>query len=245
MRRLFPVPADDVDPAAEVASEQRVGPGRPWVALNMITSIDGATAIGGRSGGLGGAADRALFAALRSVADFVLVAAGTVRAEDYGPPRVSEPVAAARVARGQTERPRLAVVTRTANLDPDASLFDDDPPPVILTSREAPPSAIARLEPCAEVVVAGTARVDLARALDELAVRGAHVVVCEGGPSLNGQLVELDLIDEVNLSISPVLAAGDSSRMTRGATPDRTPSFVLARLLEADDMLFARYRRPR
>jgi hypothetical protein len=87
MRRLFPSPLDPVDPAEVYGDPPRTGPGgRPGVRLNMIASVDGATTIDGVSGGLGGAADHDLFALLRSLADVVLVAAGTPGPRATGPP---------------------------------------------------------------------------------------------------------------------------------------------------------------
>jgi hypothetical protein len=94
MRRLFPDPLDPVDPGDVYGDPPRTGPGgRPGVRLNMIASVDGATTVARVSGGLGGGADHDLFGLLRSLADVVLVAAGTARAEGYGPSRV--PVAVA------------------------------------------------------------------------------------------------------------------------------------------------------
>src|ERR1043165_7544267 len=84
VRQLFPVPGGSVEPL-DVYRDLPVVDGRPAVRLNMIASVDGSTAVDGLSGGLGGPADRKVFAALRSLADVVLVAAGTVRAENYGP----------------------------------------------------------------------------------------------------------------------------------------------------------------
>ena len=87
MRQLFPETIEAIEPLAVYRDLPVVG-GRPAVRLNMISSVDGATAVEGRSGGLGGPADRKVFAALRSLADVILVAAGTVRTENYGPANV-------------------------------------------------------------------------------------------------------------------------------------------------------------
>jgi riboflavin biosynthesis pyrimidine reductase len=107
MRQLFPSPVDPVDPADVYGDPPRTGPGgRPGVRLNMIASVDGATTVAGVSGGLGGGADHELSALLRSLADVVLVAAGTVRAEGYGPSRVP-----------------VAVVTRSCRLDWESPFF--------------------------------------------------------------------------------------------------------------------------
>jgi len=121
MRQLLPFPCDPVDPAAVYGDLPPAGT-RPTVRLNMIASIDGATTVAGVSGGLGGPADHALFAVLRSQADVVLVAAGTVRAEHYGPSAVP-----------------VAVLSRSGRLDWDAPFFTAAiTPPIVVTVAEAP-----------------------------------------------------------------------------------------------------------
>jgi hypothetical protein len=132
MRQLFPSPVDPVDPADVYGDPPRAGPGgRPGVRLNMIASVDGATTVAGVSGGLGGGADHELFALLRSLADVVLVAAGTVRAEGYGPSRVP-----------------VAVVTRSCRLDWESPFFTAPVArPIVVTVAGAPPDALARPVP--------------------------------------------------------------------------------------------------
>ena len=118
MRQLLPEPVEDVDPDELYPDDARpAGVDRPWVLLNMVTSVDGATAVEGRSAGLGGAADQTVFHVLRSVPDVILVGAATVRAERYGPPRTSQAHQAARQARGQAPFPRLAIVSGRLDLD--------------------------------------------------------------------------------------------------------------------------------
>jgi riboflavin biosynthesis pyrimidine reductase len=92
----------------------------------------------------------------------------------------------------------------------------------------------------AEVVSFGDGSVDLARALNRLGHRGAGIVLCEGGPSLNGQLVAGDLIDEWRLTVSPVLAGGTSARPAVGPTAPDPARFALDRVLVGDDLLFLR-----
>jgi riboflavin biosynthesis pyrimidine reductase len=99
MRQLFPT-AGDVDPADADGRLATLGLSRPRVRLNMVASVDGAASLQGRSGALGGPADKALFATLRSLADVVLVGAGTMRAEEYGPARLSDEARARRRAWG-------------------------------------------------------------------------------------------------------------------------------------------------
>jgi riboflavin biosynthesis pyrimidine reductase len=246
MRQLLPLPAD-VDVLEQYTADDRPAPhDRPWVMVNMIASIDGATAVDGLSGGLGGPADKEVFRAVRSVPDVILVAAGTVRAEGYGPPRPSDAIQQRRRARGQQAAPRLAIVTRSLDLDPEAPLFRDVATaarPLILTTADAAATAPAALRAVADVRAAGTSSVDLTTSLRQLRAEGlASVVLCEGGPSLNGALVEQGLVDELCISVSPLLVGGSSPRLAHGTTsvPAR---FALTRVLEDDGMLFLRYGR--
>jgi riboflavin biosynthesis pyrimidine reductase len=225
MRQLLPTPLDPVDPAA-VYGDLPDARGRPGVRLNMIASVDGATTLGGVSGGLGGRADQALFAVLRSLADVVLVAAGTVRAEGYGPS--STPV---------------AVVSRSLRLDWDAPFFAAPRArPLVVTVAQAPPAGLARAAAVADVVVAGERSVDLAAALVELGRRGWRAVLAEGGPSLNGQLAAAGLLDELCLTLSPRLAGGGAKRILDGVPLPGPAGLRLRSLCEQDGFLFLRYR---
>jgi riboflavin-specific deaminase-like protein len=229
--------------AQVVAAEARpVPPERPWVMVNMVASVDGASTVAGRSGPLGGRGDRAMFTALRAVPDVILVGAGTVRAERYGPPRITEPSRAERRSRGQEPAPRLAVVSRSLELDPGADLFSKaEAPPLVLTTVTAPAHGRARLAGVAEIVEAGEDRVDLRRAMVELARRGARVVLAEGGPHLNGDLVAADLVDEWRLTLAPTLAGGSAERIAVGPEPPAMVPLLLDRAYEHDGELLLRY----
>jgi riboflavin biosynthesis pyrimidine reductase len=177
------------------------------------------------------------------VADVILVAAGTVRAEGYGPPRTPADRRAQREAAGQAPFPRLAVISRTLDLDPGAPLFAEAPePPLVFTGADAPPHRHRALAPVAEVVVARSPSVDVADVVADLGARGARVVLCEGGPSLNGQLLAADLVDEVNLTLAAQVVGGAAARLATGAPADDR-ALVLAHLWERDGDLFARYLR--
>jgi 5-amino-6-(5-phosphoribosylamino)uracil reductase len=247
MQRLWPDPAPVDDVEALVAAAPRPAPAeRPWVLVNMIASLDGAVAVDGRSGGLGRPADRTMFSALRAVADVVLAGAGTVRAEGYGPPRPRPATRAARSARGQAEAPRLAVVSRSLDLDPRAALFSDaEAPPYVLTCAASPETQRGALAGAAEVVVAGDAEVDLAAGLAELRRRGVQTVCCEGGPTLNGALLAADLVDEWALTVAPLLVGGDAARAVDGAPPAGPREMELSWLLEGDGLLLGRWLRVR
>ncbi len=248
VRRLLPGPPAEVDPLAWHAELDRPPPPeRPHVLVNMVASVDGATtAADDVSGGLGTAGDRAMFSALRSVPDVILVAAGTANAERYRAPRATDAVQAARRARGQEPLPRLAVVTGRLSVDLTLEAFTEPGPvpPLVLTTATAPADRRAAVAEVAEVVDTGEDTVDLARALALLAERGARTVLCEGGPSLNGSLAALDLVDEWNLTVSPLLAGGDSRRIVSGA-PAGAAALTLAHVLAEDDTLCLRYVRER
>lgn len=215
-----------------------------FVRVNMIASVDGGTSADGTSGSLGGPADRFIFGLVRSFADVVVVGAGTMRAEQYGPARLDEDRRQARLARGQTPVPPIAVITRSANLDWESEFFTEaDVRPIVLTV-EASQARHQRAARVADVVLAGSQEVDLALGLAELARRGYRDVLVEGGPSINAELASLDAIDELSLTISPLLLGGTSSRILRGDT-DAQRHLELASIVTADGYLFLRYRRVR
>jgi riboflavin biosynthesis pyrimidine reductase len=225
VRQLLPRFVDPVDPMA-VYADLPVAAGRPGVRLNMIASLDGATAVAGVAGGLGGKADQALFALLRRMADVVLVAAGTVRAERYGPSTVP-----------------VAVVTRSCRLDWDSRFFTAAlARPLVVTVATAPAEARARAAEVADVVVAGEHDVDLVEAVEALGARGFRAVLSEGGPILNAQLAAAGLLDELCLTLSPLLVGGDAKRLLAGPLLPGPPALRLVSACEEDGFLFLRYR---
>lgn len=244
MRRLAAEPdlPDALSPYLDV--ERRPVDGRPWVLANMVCGLDGSTAIDGRVGSLSSPTDRKLFVDLRSVADVVLVGAETVRRERYGPVVLSEERRRTRQRAGRPPVPRLAVVSRSLSFPTDTRLFHGEgPPPVIVTCEASPPDARARLEGIAETVLAGSDRVEPALALQSLAAAGHEVVLCEGGPSLLGDLLAGDVVDELCLTLAPVVG-GDPLPVAVMPSTSPTSSFRLAHVLEADGNLFLRYERP-
>lgn len=214
-------------------------PGAEHLRLNFIASLDGAVEVGGRSGPLGGPADRSAFLAMRAVADAVLVGAGTARAEDYGPVRMAADARARREARGQSSRPVLAVVSGRGALDREARLFGGDR--VVVFTTEAALSGRLELPDAAEVVACGRTTVDLAAAVGDLRRRGMGRILCEGGPALARGLLTAGLVDELCLTLAPVVAG--AGRRLLGEEP-MTPAgpFALSGLLESDSLLLARYR---
>ena len=210
-----------------------------YLRAGFVVSVDGRASIDGRSAPLSGPADKAVFAALRAVCDVVLVGAGTARSEDYGPV-VSAPVLRQwRTQRGRSEVPPVAVVSRTLDLDPQARLFQAEARPLILTCSAADSGRRSALSAVATVLVVGDRDVDLPTAVAALLERGMGRVLCEGGPTLLRKAVEQDVVDELCLTMSPVLA-GTGPSLLDGLS--RTRDLQLMHLLEHDGALMARYR---
>lgn len=244
MRRLIDGPELD-DPLAPYLAVPRSPVGeRPWVLANMVTSLDGSAAVEGRAGGLSHPADRELFHRLRGLADVILVGAATVRQERYGPARLPDDVQRARTAEGRPAVPDIAVVTRSLDLDLEGRLFAESPshqPPVVVTCAASDPRRRAEVAEVAEVVVAGDDAVDLDAALAALGRRGASVVLSEGGPALLGQLVHGGLLDELCLTLAPLMG-GDPLPISSGPAAGLV-GFRLGHVLTVDSNLFLRYER--
>jgi riboflavin biosynthesis pyrimidine reductase len=221
-----------------VLESSRSGNRHPWVVVNMVSSLDGATAIDGKSSVLGDDDDRELFRALRTASDVILVGAGTVRAENYGPVRLSADRKERRRALGLTDVPRIAVLTGRLDLEPDARLFSDPSQrPLVLTGPASDPAKREALSELAEIVV-----------LDDLGPEAVvdrlgdfDVVLCEGGPGLNSQLAEVGRIDDLNLTVAPLIAGGGSKRIVEGAMVEPPLEMRLDRILSGERSLFLRY----
>ena len=212
------------------------------VRASMVTTLDGAATGADRvSGSINDAADHRVFAVLRSVADVVLIGAGTARAEGYRHLSVAPALAPGRAARGQRDRLELAVVTVSGDL-PAALLADDDAPLVITVAASPGLAALRdRLGPD-RVIEAGTTEIDLPRALAALAARGLTRVLAEGGPHLLADLVAAGCVDELCLTTSPQLVGGSTLRIL--ATDDwLDPARRLhaAHLLHSGGTLLARW----
>ncbi|MFD7446921.1 pyrimidine reductase family protein [Streptomyces sp. NPDC059909] len=253
MRRLFPV----TDPTAdthdrewgldELADAYAYPAGdQVWLRANMVSSLDGAAQHEGRSQPLSSDMDMRIFGTLRALADAVVVGAETVRQEGYRPARARDAFAERRAAAGQGPAPAIAVVSASLELDFTLPLFTSPlVPTLVLTGAAAAPDRVSAAEKAgAEVVIAGDGvGVDPARAVRALADRGLRRLLTEGGPRLLGQFIAAGVLDELCLTVSPTLTAGDAQRIAGGpsrAVPER---FALASLLEEAGFLFTRYRR--
>ncbi len=210
----------------------------------MVTNLDAATAVDGVTAALGSPTHRAVSLYLRDVAVAVRVGAATVRTEQYGPARISPQAQADRLARGQSPKPPIVVVSRSVNFDWDAPFFvDADPPPILLLPVDTDPYQLRRARQSAEVITAGNGTADLPAALREFRDRDFKVLLCEGGPTLNTELLRAQLIDELCLTIASLLTLGDRPRGIFVPAADNPPlSFSIVHLLEEESFLYLRYR---
>lgn len=229
---------DPIDPVELQMGYRRERSDRPWVMANFVATIDGAAVVEGGSSAINDQDDREMFAAIRAVPDFILVGAQTVRSENYGPIDLDEKRREIRRERGLDECPHLVVVTRSLALEPDMRVFSNPERRVtVLTVEDAPTDRIDALSEVADVVrLPETGPDDLLHYM-----RMAKVVLCEGGPSLMGQLVSSGLVDEISLTISPLLAAGASVRIAHGLTANPPLEMELDRIHHGDRALFLRY----
>nr|WP_243851108.1 dihydrofolate reductase family protein [Modestobacter marinus] len=227
------------DPAG-LADAYRAPAGR-HLRVNFVAALDGAISVDGRSGGLGSDGDRRVFRMLRALADAVLVGAGTAAAEGYRPVLPDSAVGRLRTELGRPPVAPVAIVSRRASLAPDDQLVTGAVTPTLLVTCAAADAdrRSALTAAGVEVVVCGDDDVDLPTALDALAARGLEQVLCEGGPALFAAALAAGVVDELDLTLAPLLVGGGPGLLPH-ALP--TPAAAeLAQVLEENGALFTRW----
>jgi Pyrimidine reductase, riboflavin biosynthesis len=243
IRRILPGPGVALDDDALAALYIAGVPDAPWTRVNFVSSLDGSATHDGRSGGLSDAADRRVFNLLRRLCDVIVVGAGTVRIEGYGGMRVDDASAAWRRQHGFEAQPLFAVVSARLDLDPGSRVFRDAPVrPIVLTGSAAPTEQRAALAEVATVIECGRDQVNPPEMIEALAGRGLRRIHCEGGPHLFGALVADGSVDELCLTLSPLLEGGGGPRITDGVRSDPL-GMRLKHVLASDDTLLLRYLR--
>jgi len=218
---------------------------RPRVLLNMLSTADGRATLAGRSGTISGPADRALFHALRAPVDGILVGAGTIRTERYGRVIPDSAVRELRRERGLAEEPLACIVSGRLALDEEIPLLREPAARVVVLTTSA--ASLAPTGASVEYVRAGAGQLDLAAALAELSTRfSVQTLLCEGGPHLARELLAAGLVDELFLSLSPLLAGGEPAggealRILAGAELEPPATLELLDVLRSDSYLFLRY----
>jgi riboflavin biosynthesis pyrimidine reductase len=247
---LFPHPADaSADDAPDVDVHDTYAEG--WlpaggVRANFVCSADGAAQAKGTSAGLQTPGDNRVFAALRDLADVVLAGAGTVTIEGYRAVTLSERRKSVRREYGLRDVLPTAVVSRSLRFDPESSLFVDAPDEartIVLTCEAAPADRRGALAAVADVMICGGALVEPLLARRALEERGLTRILSEGGPTSFADLLLGGVVDELCLSMSPLLVGPGPSRIVAGPADWNVAGRLrLTGLLEDDGALFVRYR---
>lgn len=255
MRALIPDIIEDLSDSdlAEVYAwpSQR---DQTWLRMNFAASIDGSvTDNDGLSAGVSSPDDKRVFALLRATCDAVVVGAGTARAEGYGPVKVRESMANLRRTLGMTTPPRLVIITNSGNLDPASSAFvdaDSNARTIVVTrgrsggATDTGATPRSQLAEVADMVLVGEEAVDLVLARTKLADLGLHRLLCEGGPSLFGDMLTAGVVDDLCLTTSPLIAGQSAANRTTLTGHDVLPAHhaaTLASLVQAENSLLARW----
>lgn len=244
MHRLYPGPTAELDRDGLTAAYAWPEPtaSGAHVRANFVLTADGAVELGGSSRPLSGPADQRVLSLLRGLCDVVLVGASTVRQENYGPARPDPARQEWRRRHGQRPVPPIAVVSGRLALDPGSRLFAEAVVrPLVITTTAAAAGGGGELGRVADVVAVGAAEVSAADIVQALVARGLRRVLCEGGPRLFGQLLAAGLVDELCLTVSPLLAGAAPARLVPAQLLPVPVELDLRQVLTAQDMLFLRY----
>lgn len=232
--------------ADHYATPAPAGTGDAFVRANMVASIDGAATFDGKSGALGGDGDKAVFRVLRACCDVVLVGARTAVDEGYRQPGPDDVLADDRARRGQAPAPALGLLSNSLSIPTDYPPLTSTAT-VILTCTSAPhDKRAALLDAGATLIDCGDEAVDLGVAIRTCAARGWPQVLTEGGPSILGACIDADLIDELCVTTSPNIVAGNAGRIAHhDATPHRHRMVAAQILTDDDGFVFTRWTRDR
>ena len=224
---------------AEVRPRERAPEGRPFVFLNMITSADGRAALDGTTAALGGDDDLELLLELRALADAVLIGLGTLRAEGYDRLLRRPGRRERRRAAGLADDPLAVLLARRFDVPWDAGLFQAPEQPVLVYAGPGagePPAVPAPVE---------VVRLDdptPAAVLGDLRARGVRALLCETGPTLNRALLADGLVDELFLTVAPLLTAdADAPAIVAGPRLPAPARLELRWVLQSGAELFLRY----
>lgn len=210
----------------------------------MISTVDNVTEVEGVSGPLGSPGDKDIFSAVRALPDIILVGSTTAVAERYNPPSTSVSTKTRRLTSGAWPVARIAVVSARLDFDLTLPMFTrPSQRPMVVTTTNADPNKIERVADVADLIQCGIDSVDLPEALHQMADLGAQRVLCEGGPSLNGALLDAGLIDEVFVTVAPLLGGGQSRGIAQGNFIHQIQELELRHVLTEDHFLFLRYTR--
>jgi riboflavin-specific deaminase-like protein len=231
-------PASPEELAAGLRLHELAPPGRPYLGINMVGSLDGKATLDWRTKGLSTEVDRRLFHHLRTQADAVMVGAGTAREERYGRVTKNEELRDKRVAEGHAPEALAVVVSGRLDLPPDLPLLNEPDQPVLIATGSA--DELPGLKGDVEYARIGD---DLPRLTAELLERGVRSVLCEGGPTLNSFLFAAGLVDELFLTMNPKVVGGAAAlTIVAGRELVEPVELDLLSVAEANGELFTRWR---
>lgn len=217
-------------------------PREPWLRMNFISSVDGASTVDGLSGGLGDEHDQRLLGIQRLPAHCIMVGSGTLSAEGYGAMTLPDSQQKWRVEHGLAPHPTLVVVSASLSIGPESPIFVDAPVrPIVVTTQNASPAKREELEQVAEVVPTGVDRISPTQVVEELHKRGLTHIHGEGGPTVFGQFVTAGVVNELCITLAPWLVAGDAGRIARSEAEHPT-LMTLTSVLRQGSELFLKYR---
>ena len=244
LHRIHPDPAA-IAPADAISGlgwGERAPAGRPYLALNMVATADGKAAVEGRTRAISSDTDRQIFHHLRTQADAIMVGAGTIRSERYGPVVKTDELRAKREREGVAPDPLAVIVSGRLNIPVDVPLLQDpDSHVVILTQSE---SELTGHRANVEYLRSEAGPFDMRPLMERLRKQhGVRSVLCEGGPTLNASLLPYGLVDELFLTVSPTLAGGEDA-LTIVAGPPLPELIALDLIWAMEDgaELYLRYR---
>jgi riboflavin-specific deaminase-like protein len=232
-------PTSPEELAARLRLRELAPPERPYLGINMVSSLDGKATLDWRTRGLSSDVDRRLFHHLRTQADAVMVGAGTAREERYGRMTKNDELRQKRVNEGHVPDALAVVVSGRLDLPPDLPLLNEPEQRVVIATGSE--DELPGLQGDVEYVRVGG---DLPRLMAYLhETHGVRSVLCEGGPTLNSHLFAAGLVDELFLTLNPKVVAGAAAlTIVAGRELVEPVEHDLVSVAEADGELFTRWR---
>ena len=233
LMQIFPKEVCDIDIYQTYKIEDEF-----HLRINMVSSLDGAISMNGRAKGLSSTVDQSIFHVLRSLADIILVGAGTMRDEEYKPARMSDEEKQLRVSNDQQEIPPIAIVTRSGKIDLSSKFFTEAVSKPIIFTTELGSRVLGNTD-LADVYICGESKVDLKEVIDQLHKLVYRHILCEGGPSLNADMLEQNLVDELCLTTNPLILQGINKTIFNGPLLEDPAQFSYKKIFINEGQLFS------